>query len=163
MRMHRKQNPRLARLFEFAMGEPTDWDEEELGDVLRHQLKTSLLADLRPLASEIDALGLVTVSSAMPPPDTFDDLLGHPKPNLALLRLAKDFAKTADNRLEDPLPTAVARALYISIIAAAIVRHAEKISVMSDAELRSGFEWILAREWITEPLRQLARNALAEL
>jgi hypothetical protein len=160
---HPNYNARLARLFEFGMGEPIGWNDDELADVLRHQLKSSLLADLKPLASQMEALGLTIISADAPQLDKFEDLFNHPNPNLALLRLAKDFAKTADSHLEDPLPSAVATALYLLIIAVAMIRHSEKITVMSDAELRGGFEWTESQEWIDESLRNIAKTALALL
>ena len=163
MRRHRNHNPRLARLFEFGMGKQIDWRNDELADILREQLVSPLLADLRPLASQLDSLGLKSMSSSNPPLNTFGDLLRHPHPTLSLLSLAKDFAKTADGRLEDPLPPAVASALYTSIIAAAIVRHESKITAMDDAELRAGLEWVQNQDWIDDFMRQLARSALGVL
>ena len=163
LRSNRHDNSRLDRLFELGMGQPVAWDDWELAAILRHQLTVSLLADLKPLASQLQHIGLASQSAGGGPPQTFADLLRHPKPNLALLRLAKDFAKTADARLEDPLPSPVTTALYLSVIAAALVRHSERISAMTDSELRAGFEWTASQPWIGARLRQLARRAVALL
>ena len=163
MRSHRDNNSRLGRLFELGLGEPIHWSDEELADILRHELRSSLLGELKPLASQIESLGLVYSSPGVPPLNTFEDLLNHPNPNPVLLRIAKDFAKTADNRFDHDLPPAVATALYMCLIAAGIVRGIGKITLMDDSELRIGLEWVQKQAWIEESKRRLAADALDAL
>jgi hypothetical protein len=155
----RPQRIRLGLLFAIGSGEVIGWDEAQLSRILRRQLKTSLLSELRPLASQIHALG-IDISPGRRPIETFDDLLKHPCPNVALLVLAKDFAKTVDCRLEDPLPTEVGSVLYLLLIAAALVRCSTKITKMDNNELREGFEWLQGCVWVDAPMRQLAADAL---
>jgi len=163
LRSNRDNNSRLGRLFELGLGEPIHWSDEELADILRHQLRSSLLAELKPLASQVEPLGLAGNSPGVPPLNTFEDLLNHPSPNPMLLRIAKDFAKTADNRFDHGLPPAVATALYMCLIAAGIVRGVGKITLMDDSELRTGLEWVQNQAWIDESKRQLAADALGAL
>jgi hypothetical protein len=156
-------HPGLARLLAIGSGEFFGWGELELEEILRHQLRAPLLADLRPDASQIRKLGLEIAGSDPEPPETFGDLLDHPGPSVALLSLAKDYAKTADKRLDDPLPPPVAQALYVLLIAAAFVRLGERISTMDDAALRVSLSWAADQQWIEDSHRQLANDALASV
>ena len=161
MRQHPRYNNRLARFFEIASGKTVGWDDRELFDIFHHQLRAPLLADLRPLASELKSLGLSDVATCDPPLTTFADLLNHPCPKLSLLNLAKDFAKAADSRLETPLPSPVATALYILIIAAALVIHGKKITDMDHTAMQNGLTWVEHQDWIDATLRELAARAMA--
>lgn len=152
----------LARLFEISDGHPVEWSESDLPDIFYHQLSASLLNDLRPDANIIQSLGLKGDVKDEPPLHTFGDLLSHPSPPLALLKLAKDFAKLADDRPDDPLPPTVATTLYLLLIAAALVRCNERITAMSNTELRSALEWLEGHPWLNESMRQLALDAKAK-
>jgi hypothetical protein len=160
VRLRPKHNARLAGLFEIGSGKPAGWADDELSDIFSHQLRAPLLTDLKPPAAQLESLGLANLSPDGPPLTTFGDLLAHPSPTLPLLQLAKDFAKTADNRLEGPLPSPVAVALYYAIIAAALVTHGVKITEIDNAALQNGLEWLQKQHWITSGTRQLAGRAL---
>src|ERR1700722_6171663 len=130
-RGNRVPSPNLARLFSIGKGSYLGWDEPELAKILRAQLRAPLLSSLKPKASEIHDLVAEARSSDSPLPETVGELLVHPNPPLSLLRLAKDFAKSSDSG-SDPVPPAVATALYTSVIAAALARHGKRISALDD-------------------------------
>ena len=153
----------LARLFEVGSGAVIGWDKSDLAEIFEHQLRSPLLPDLRPSADRIQSLGLAGRSNAGVPLKTFGDLLAHPAPPLPLLQLAKDFAKTADQRADHPLRAEVASALYELTIAAAILRHRTKMTTMAPADLKKGLEWTQQQPWIGIPFRQMAADALALL
>jgi hypothetical protein len=114
------------------------WDAQELGAVLRHQLA----APLPPVAGPA-------------PVDTFDQLLRHPSPPLTLLESVKDFAKAARQNPAAGLPEEVAAVIYFAAIVVANRRCGVRISRLSDEELRSGVEWVLAQPWIAADIRVL--------
>jgi hypothetical protein len=75
----------------------------------------------------------------------------------------EQLAKTSDRRSANPLPEEVATVLYYAAIAAALLRHGQRISRVSDATLREGTDWVLEQEWVAGPLRGLfvdARSAM---
>jgi hypothetical protein len=157
------QDSRLSRLFEIGFGNAVGWGEGELANILDHQLRAPILADLQPNATLLQSLGLGKVRRGDAALETFGDLLKHPRPPLLLLQLAKEFAKTADNQLFDPLPPPVAEALYLLIIAAALVRNGQRITTMDDEEFLTGLEWLANQQWIAAPWRELAADAQAAL
>ena len=69
------------------------------------------------------------------------DLLRHPCPPLELLERLKAFAKSARRDPESHLPEDVAAALYALAVAAALVRHGQKITSMPDDALGRYFTW----------------------
>jgi hypothetical protein len=91
------------------------------------------------------------------------DLLIHPQPPLNYLRAAKEMAKSADSRGSESLPPPVASALYLCMIATALVRYGQNITRMADPELRRGLGWVAKQQWIEESLRNLASDALLAL
>jgi hypothetical protein len=91
------------------------------------------------------------------------DLLIHENPPLSQLCVAKNIAKSADVRLYAWLPSPVAYVLYISAIAAALVRCGKRITKINDAQLRQGFLWTTQQEWVWVRLRDLAESALEKI
>jgi hypothetical protein len=75
----------LARMMDLDTGTKHDWQPDELGSILRHQLDSPLGLDLGNFAPEskgtLDALR----PSASIPLNTFGDLLRHPHPPLEVL------------------------------------------------------------------------------
>jgi hypothetical protein len=142
----RSQPQALARLFS-AGAQGTTWSHADLGAVLRHQLSAPLLVDLRRLPHWPGA--------EAGPSGNFGELLAHPCPPLELLRLTKEFAKAADQQEDRPLPVEVATMLYYAAIVAALVGCGERISRLSDDELRQGVAWALAQPFIAPQVRPL--------
>src|SRR5580658_4019825 len=98
-------SPQLAQLFAIGRGEFIGWGESDLAKILLAQLQAPLLASLKPSASEVQSI--IGKANSVDPvlPERLGDLLAHPSPPLSLLRLAKDYAKSADSG-PDPLPPA---------------------------------------------------------
>jgi hypothetical protein len=165
MQQDEKYNPpsRLVRLFEICADKAVAWSESDLKDIFQHQLSMSLMEELQPAACEFHTLNLATIAPDQQMPHTFSELFAIAHPPIALLRLAKDYAKQADAQADDSLPPEVASALYTLSIAAALVRLNERITAMNDDDLRRGFDWVFNRWWIDAPSRDLAKQALAKL
>ncbi|MCX6924146.1 MAG: hypothetical protein NT154_13185 [Verrucomicrobia bacterium] len=154
---------RLASVLALDTDSPRVWRPEELGAVFQHQMASPVSVDLGSLDPGLtgklrtltDASGLLLKS--------FRDLFQHPAPPLELLRLVTDFAKLNREQRESLLPSDVATVLYYLSIAAALVRWDERISALSDDELRRGFAWANSQNWIDEPARELLGSASEKL
>ena len=131
-----------------------------MGAIFRHQMDA-------PLGFDLESMGRATTkkSQALNGADlllvqSFGQLLRHPAPPLELLTITKDFAKQHYLRSNGPLPREVARVLYVSCIAAALVKRGARITKLDDSHVRSGFEWGLSRPWLDENTRQLLQRGL---
>ncbi len=155
-----------ARLSPGALGDLMDLraiPPRDLGAVLGQVLAAPVLfdaGDLTPaLVSRLRALadghGLLLKS--------FGDLFAHPAPGVELLEITKQFAKDNRSNPDSPLPAEVSTVLYYAALAAALVRHGERITRHGDEALRQGFGWVLAQPWVGEEVRALARAALDRL
>ena len=152
---------RLAELLEISEGEAANFGPDELAAIWQHQLASSIRIDLGEAAGEV--VRALHDAAAQGPLDSFGDLLGHPKPPVQLLRLAKDFAKARRRRREAGLPPEIATMLYYAGIAAALVRCRERISELDDATQRGGFQWALDQPWADPETRSLFEEGLKEL
>ena len=131
------------------------WGARDLGDILGHQLQMPLpFAAVANEAPATDARGPHAAAAI-----TFEGLLTNPEPPLELLRLTKEYAKTADQPPEGGVPPEVATVLYYAAIAAAVLRCGERISRVDDPTLRDGITWALRQQWVGEPLRSLFLDA----
>jgi hypothetical protein len=141
-----KTDPRaLASVFRID-AKPTDlWKPDELRSIFLHQLAAPLDGDLGAASTQ-----------------TFGQLLRDERPPLALLRSVKDFAKRSRNS-ESPLPEDVATALYFAAIAAALLRHGERISDLDDKGLARGFGWGVAQPWVDDDTKRLFAEAARKL
>jgi len=150
----------LARMMDLDTGTKHDWQPDELGSILRHQLDSPLGLDLGNFAPEskgtLDALR----PSASIPLNTFGDLLRHPHPPLEVLKLTKEFAKANRNNPQSTLPPEIATVVYFAAIVVALMRCGQRITALDDQALRQGVEWIVAQPWIDELSRSLFREAL---
>ena len=145
MQNHPDSHPPRPRQISDILGIGADtatlWRPDELAAIFRHQMAAPVVFDLeslgtakaRRLANLTAAQGLVLKS--------FADLFQHNSPPLELLQLTKDFAKRNRDQPESVLPTEIATLLYFASIAAALVHRGERITRLSNSELRGGFEW----------------------
>ncbi len=156
--LNEEANGLLTLLNEMDPGEPL-WSGDDLTTILDHQLQAPLIVDLgsmqgvdsehvRQLAS---ARGLVLRS--------FEDLLGHSNPPLQLLVLTKEFAKRNLISPRSAIPREVARILYFSCIASAMVHSRKVISQLGTDELMEGFSWCLQRPWLKPELQEMFEQA----
>ena len=123
------------------------WNPDELAAILRHQLTTPLHVDLAGLGTaagrlknEAAAGGLLLKS--------FGDLLQHPHPPLALLKMMKDFAKACRVSPDSPLPREISSVIYFASIVAAMTRRSRRITKLGDDALREAVRWALAQPWL---------------
>ena len=150
-----KAAPQVLATLMNTEGDPRhgDWQPEELGEILQHQLDAPLLFDLgsvdggsrEPADGDNDAAEV----------RSFGALFNHPNPPLGLLRLTKDFAKMSDRRVANPLPAEVATVLYYAAIAAAVLRHEQWISRIGQQKFNDGVAWVLRQQWVVGSLRDL--------
>ncbi len=152
------QSEQLSRVIAFDTTDRAIWPAQELRTALRRQMGARLTHVFPgPNRGEIAS---VLASLATPPIQTFADLLSHPRPPMDLLWMVKDLSKRArDSESIDPPPD-VALLLYYASIILAMLRHAERISTLSDEELRHGFNWAVRQPWIDAELRDLFLDGL---
>src|SRR4051812_3064316 len=102
---------RLAALLGRAAEDSPRWLAGDLGEILAHQLRAPLMFDLQRARPDIGTPARVARDPFGRPNGTeihsLGELLVHPSPPLALLRLAKEFAKTSDEQGKMPLPVDV--------------------------------------------------------
>ena len=146
---------RLAHLFDNDDPDAILWQQEEFEAILLHQLDARLETDIRPASSQ-------SVSRAAPLRLTFREVLCGNQASLPAIELIKQFSKEQmSSRLG--LPYDVAAVLYYASIGAALVKLNKKVSSLDDASLTTGFDWLLALPWIDQPIRELAKQAVARL
>jgi hypothetical protein len=139
------------------------WQPEELGAIFRHQMSAPIMVDLGGI-DPATAARLKTLTSAQNLLlKSFHDLFLHPVPPVELLTLTKDFAKGNMEHPDSALPNEVAAVLYYASIAAAYVRLDQKISSLSDTELKRGLSWARALPWVGESVQKLLDEALRKL
>jgi len=139
------------------------WGPEEVAAVFRHQMASPVLVDLAGF-DPAGAARLKTLTEAQSLVlRSFADLFQHPLPPLELLELVKDFAKANMDHDESAIPGEVAAALYYASIASALARLNRRISRLSDADLRRGFQWARGRPWMDPQTSQLFDEAAAKI
>ena len=157
---NRSEPSSLAQMLALDTSTKHDWHHAELGSILRHQLDSPLGFDLQNFAPESKATLDASRSTANIPLETFGDLLRHPHPPLALLKVMKEFAKANRDNPEGSLPTEIATVIYLAAIVVALTRCGQRITELDDNALREGVDWVVAQPWVDESTRSLFRNAL---
>lgn len=159
-----KSPPKSLAAFLAAKAEDARlWRPEELSAIFRHQMSAPILVDLGGF-DPATASRLKNLSEAQCLLlKSFGDLFHHPVPPLELLTLTKDFAKANMNHPESALPGEVATAIYYLSIATAAVRLGERISKLTDADLRRGYAWTCAQHWVDPETKRLLLQASGDL
>jgi hypothetical protein len=129
------------------------WNESDYAGLLRHQLNASLANDLGTMFQ--DAPALVKQENGT----TFGALLASANPSLPLLRMVRHFAKKLADRGDAYYPADLARVLYFSAIAAALVHSGSKITSLPIEDAQTGFQWALNCSWLTTDLKNLFKKA----
>jgi len=137
---------RLVKLLELEADSGRDWQPDELGPILRHQLASPVKADIQDAQSEADGIR------------TFEELFRHPQPPVELLKLTKEFAKAHRRAPDSPLPREVASVLYYACIVAAQANAGEWITGLGRSEVGEGVRWVLGQEWVSEDLKSWFRT-----
>jgi hypothetical protein len=145
---------RLARMLD---AEPTaQWSPADEAAALRQQLGAPLLPELADVAGvagvELERLG----SSAQ---GRLVEVLTAAVPEVELLRAVKLWARQVREQGASPLGASGATVIYYAAIAAVRVGGKESITGLSEAELRTGFEWARGVAG-AEALRELFEAAL---
>jgi len=144
----------LARLLSVTAGSDAGWGDDDLGDILAHQLRMPLLS---PAGS--NPTGGTGGSRSQISFVTFGDVLLERAPDLSLLERIKEFAKDCRMNPDSTLPAEVAMVLYFGGIVAARLRCGATITSMDDDALRNGVRWVLNRTWLDHGLRPLFMEA----
>jgi len=141
----------LARLLSVTAGSDAGWGDDDLGDILSHQLRMPLLsaAGSPPTGGSRSQVSFVT----------FADVLLDRAPDLSLLERIKEFAKDCRMNPDSTLPAEVAMVLYFGGIIGARLRCGASITSMDDNALRNGVRWVLNRTWLDHGLRPLFLEA----
>ncbi len=149
---------KLAKLLSPQDSTATLYEGADLAVILRHQLDAPIAEELSlPICGAEDRS--TPMENLDPSLKTFGDLLTHPYPPVDLLKRAKDFAKSCRAN-PNLLPLEVATLLYYAAIAAAQVRHHQKITDMDDPALRMGLNWAIAQPWLDGSLRPMFQDAI---
>ncbi len=98
---------------------------DDFGELLTHQLDVS--AHGRPAATGSRA--------------TMRGVLTSKRPNIDLLRARRDFGKSMRNAKEQALPPEVGTAIYLAAVSVARSRLDQRITSLSDEELRRSLGW----------------------
>ena len=130
-----------------------EWNPQELGEILRHQLAAPLELELAP--------GAIPDAKTQRGIKTFADLFMCPAPSLEVLKAVKDFAKSHIDQADAPVPREVASVLYYACIILARRHHATRITTLSDAGLRKGVQWLLHQDWLGEAERSVLTDGIA--
>ena len=150
---------KLADLLDSHLDTRGDWQPDELGAILQHQLSADLPLDLGVMPPErVSHLKSLCGVNGLPL-NSFGDLFLHPHPPVELLRLVKDFAKSNRHKPCGPIPQEIATVLYYASIAAALAHTGCRITKMRDAGLSAGFAWVKSQPWMVKEVCGLMREA----
>ena len=130
------------------------WSEDDLGAMLRHQLKAVIEAEFREHAPA------VLRQLPLRPGERFADALLHdPDPQVEVLSAIKDFGKWLGQDRTSGLPRQIGKVLYFSAIAAAELRRGRRITDLADEPLRKGLRWGRKLPWVDPEIGELLRSA----
>lgn len=158
-RVQNLEPSKLARML--AADDLADWTGDDTAAILRHQLAAPLLPDLL-LVPGAEEPRLRALLQNRPGAASFLDQLTALHPSLELLHAIKAFARHVHDDRANPLHGPPSDILYYAAIAAALLRGNERITSLSNADLRTGLNWTLAQHG-AEPLAHILRGALARL
>ena len=148
---------RLARLMELVMEKRPARSEQDLAAVLRDLLDAPLREVVGAPRSEKEP-GLLC-STGKGEPQMVREFLSQPAPAIAGIEAVKEFARQMREASDGPDLREAATVLYYAAIAVALAHGGTQITRLSDAKLREGFAWVLARPWADEASKQFVREA----
>lgn len=132
-----------------------DWDSDDPGTILAHQLDAPLVQDLPTVDGVEDGDVSQWSMNAGPAVESFGQLLMLDRPPRELLEAAKRYFKPSAAQPGGPVPYEVALVMYYAVIAAAARADQPALSSLSPAKLRQGFMWARQRPWLCGPLPEL--------
>jgi len=149
----------LARLLQLDASRRDEWGQDELEQIMEHQLKAPLADEIGRIYPEQTDDVRDTARAQEPPIETVGDLLRHEQPPIELLQMLKDAAKAARRDKTEALPVEVPTAIYFASIAVALVRGGDSISSLDAEELQKGFAWAAERGWLGEEVEEALEKA----
>ena len=154
---------RLSGVFALATETEVSWTAEELRAILANQLSVPLESELGHANPALTTKYLGLSQAGRPVPKSLGELFHDPRPSVTLLKLAKDFAKAAQKRPASAIPEDVALVLYYLSIAAGLARRGQRITQLTDDQLRQGFDWAQKQPWLVEEAKQLLAEGRQKL
>ena len=151
---------RWARLVEVTDNVEWEWDQDELRDVLVHQLSAPVEFELEGVRSGGSP---ATSPAELAAVHSFEELFQLASPPLELLRLTKDYAKAHLLHPDRTLAKEVATVLYYASTALALTCHNSRISTASDKVLCQNFQWCASQPWMDPALQKLFQKAMVRL
>lgn len=142
----------LARILSLDDEAGPLWDPAEMKAMWLHQLAAPLEADLGAMTMVNNAQAAALKNFAG---KTFKDLLSHAEPPMALLELAKEFAKQTLKDSDEKQLKEIASVLYYAAYAVALTRCGKSLGSLQGHHLVSGFSWGLERPWLDETTKAL--------
>jgi len=161
--VYRTDSKHLAELIGLRNEGARLWSAEELGAMLRHQWNSLLDFDLGDVTPDAKATLVASRVNTSEPSQTFADLFRQPHPPVSLLKLAKEFGKRHRTDPESPLPREISTLLYYLSIVVALARCNERITELTDADLRKGIEWAIAQPWMDDATRALLQEGMKRM
>ena len=128
----------LARLLN--LDAPAHWSDHDAAAALRHQLAAPLLPDL----ARVPGIEIERLRPLIEPHTTFLAAVSAPSPALELLDAIKQWARHVRDDPASPLAGGPATVLYYAAIAAAQARLHQRITALTDDQLRAGQAWARA-------------------
>ncbi len=143
----------LATLLGMDEHTTTQCSGDELAAMLRHQLSSSLKAELATLGPF--AVDMVSALAGGPENrfHTFADVFNDESPPAELLTMIKDYARLGKNQ-GGALPADVWNVLYFAAIVAARARCKKNITQLADSAIIEGSRWVLAMTDLDDGFRQ---------
>lgn len=137
-----------------------EWQHEELGELLGHQLAAELAPDLGVIDPAM-GLGVQQLTERIGQASvTFEQVLAGTNPAVDLLSMVKWFAKKHLVAADPALPKPIALYLYNLSIVNARRFCGQKISATPDREAMASMAWLLQQPWLIGPPKELLESAL---
>ena len=158
-----ESNPKeLACLLSIRGTPEGNWQAAELGDLLRDCLAAPTSAYLWGHGQPVE-FAADSPSECAAVEMTLGELFQRADPPIGLLIVVKRRARRLTNSGASNMPVEVHQLVYFASIAAAMVRHGERISKSSPEVLRGAWERLAAKSYVGEGLQRLFAMACERL
>lgn len=154
-----KSSPQnLARMLDLNGLGDLDWQPNDLGAMLRHQLSMPVCFDLDQI--RLDSSRQVRWKIDDTSKHSFGALFRGAGVSPDLLILSKDYAKASLAHPDSCIPRAIAEVIYYCSIAAALVHCGTRISQLDGEALIRCFQRAMDQPWLDESLVPLFQKAI---
>jgi len=144
----------ISQLLHLDEKKPEPWREEELRDMVRHQMSASLEFDLSSVhvnEPESKIISKSFIFAAQSEMRTFDDLFRNPNPPVELLRLSQRFFKQKVK--ESPKDSAEHKCSYLFYLLSIVVARIRcniNICRLTDEEQLHAINSMMKRFWVVD-------------